>query len=55
MAEFGDPIPGRDESGSKLPNDDDTIPNIPEATTDEEIELTELRSQLQESEDVVEV
>ena len=55
MAEFGDPIPGRDESGSESPNDDVTIPNIPEAMTDEEIELTELRSQVQGSEDVIEV
>ena len=55
IAEFGDPIPKRDLSGSELSNDDVANSDIPEATTVEEIELTELRSQLQGSEDAVEV
>ena len=55
LAEFGDPIPGRDQSGSESPNDDVVIPDILEATTDEEIELTEGRSQRQGNEDAVQV
>ena len=42
LAEFGDPIPGRDQSGSESPNEDVVVPDVPEATTDEEIELGEL-------------
>ena len=54
LAEFGDPIPERVQSGSDSPNEAE-IPYIPEATTNEEIELTEVRSQTQGSEDAVEV
>ena len=55
VAEFGDPIPGKGHSGSESPNDDVAIPDIPETTTEEEIELGELRSQRQGNEDDVEV
>ena len=55
VAEFGDPIPSRDRPGSEWPNDDVVIPDIPEATSNEEIELTKLRFQPQRSWDAVEV
>ena len=55
LEEFGDPIPGRNQSGNESSHDDVAIPDIPTAIADEEIELTELRSQGIWNEDAVEV
>lgn len=52
MAEFGDPTPVRDQSGSESPNGDQDIAG---AIIDERIELTEPSSHRQGSEDAVEV
>ena len=53
LAVFGDPIPKRDLPASESPTGDDVIPDIPEAITDEETELGELRSQRPGNEDAV--
>ena len=52
MAEFGDPIPGGNQSGSESLSEV-TIPGVLEAAAGEEIELTEPKPQSQGSEDAV--
>ena len=55
MAEFGDPIPRRDQSEGESPKGDIIIADIAGANTDKEIKLTELRSQPHGSDDAAEV